>query len=193
MGIQIAAFNHILTQHPAVRVGLATHAGRRVAVQLPPFHVAGMLTEHGWLVACEDEPEGTVRFHPSIALLRMAKRAQDISDIQLEGDIALATAVGHLLIRLRWSVAEDLSRLVGDAITQRAETVFSSLLGAQKRVAWQLAKSYTEYLTEEMPVLAGRRQVQSLFAAVDSLHQDASHLEKHLAQIKDAPPEQKKA
>ena len=53
MGIQIAAFNHLLNQHPAVRAELAAHAGRRIAVALPPLQVAGVLTDEGWLAACE--------------------------------------------------------------------------------------------------------------------------------------------
>ncbi|MCP1289244.1 sterol-binding protein [Chromobacterium sp. S0633] len=186
MGIQIAAFNHLLNQHPAVRAELAAHAGRRVAVALPPFHVAGVFTDDGWLAACEGEPEATVRLKHAVALAAAAGRDPALSDIQLEGDAELAAALGRLLGRLQWNAAEDLSRLVGDAAAQRAETLARGLLGFKGQVAWRLAANWVEHLREETPVLAGRRQVQGFVAAVDTLRDDAGRLEKRLARLQAA-------
>ena len=106
MGIQIAAFNHLLNQHPAVRAELAAHAGRRIAVALPPLQVAGVLTDEGWLAACEGEPEATVRLKHAAALAAVAGRDPALNDVQFSGDAELAAAVGRLLGRLQWNAAE---------------------------------------------------------------------------------------
>ncbi|MCD5360409.1 ubiquinone biosynthesis accessory factor UbiJ [Chromobacterium aquaticum] len=186
MGIQIAAFNHLLNQHPAVRAELAAHAGRRIAVALPPLQVAGVLTDEGWLAACEGEPEATVRLKHAAALAAVAGRDPALNDVQFSGDAELATAVGRLLGRLQWNAAEDLSRLVGDTAAQRAETLARGLLGFKGQVAWRLAANWVEHLREETPVLASRRLVQGFIAEVDALRDDAGRLEKRLARLRAA-------
>ncbi|VEB40971.1 Probable ubiquinone biosynthesis protein UbiB [Chromobacterium violaceum] len=143
MAIQIAAFNHLLNQHPARRAELAAHAGRRVAIALPPLHVAGVITEEGWLAACDGEPEARLKLRHGAVLSHLSGQAPQLSDIALEGDAELASAVGRIVGQLHWHASEDLSRVFGDVAAQRMESLARGLFGfkASWLSAWPTAGS----------------------------------------------------
>lgn len=183
MGIQTAAFNHLLNQHPAVRAELAAHAGRRIAIVLPPLSVRGVVTEEGWLAGGEGEAEATIRLKHAAALAAASGRDPALSDVSLEGDAALASAIGALVSRLRWHASEDVSRLVGDAAAQRLENLARGALGFKAQLAWRLAENWVEHLREEAPLVAGKRQVAGFVDGVDRLRDDAERLEKRLARL----------
>nr|WP_294866907.1 sterol-binding protein [uncultured Pseudogulbenkiania sp.] len=186
MKLQIAAFNHVLNQHPAVRDELARFSGRRVSIQLPPLAVSGVFTEDGWLAACEGEPEAVIRLKHSVALATLSGRQPDLADVTLEGDTDLATAVARLVGGLKWDAAEDLSRVVGDVAASRLEKLARGVLGVKGEIAWRLAENWIEHLREEAPLLAKKPQVDTFVHAVDTLRDDAARLEKRLAALEAA-------
>lgn len=186
MKLQIAAFNHVLNQHPVVRDELARFSGRRVAIALPPLAVSGVITEAGWLAACEGEPEAMIRLKHGVALVALSGRQPDLTDIALEGDAELATAVARLVGGLSWDAAEDLSRVVGDVAASRLEKLARGVLGVKGEIAWRLAENWLEHLREEVPMLAKKPQVDGFVQAVDTLRDDAARLEKRLAALEAA-------
>lgn len=183
MRIQIAVFNHLLNQQPAVRAALAAHAGRRVGVVLAPLTVRGVITEEGWLAACEGEPEATIRLQHAAALAAVSGRDPALSDVSLEGDAELAAAIGRLIARLRWDAGEDLSRVMGDVAANRLQRVARASLGFKGEIAWRLLENWVEHLREEAPMLASRQAVGSYLRAVDSLRDDVARSEKRLARL----------
>ncbi|UTH75070.1 SCP2 domain-containing protein [Chromobacterium sp. IIBBL 290-4] len=186
MALTIAAFNHLLNQHPARRAELALHVGRRVAIALPPLHVAGVITEEGWLAACEGEPEARLKLRHGAVLAHLSGQDLQMSDIALEGDSELASALGRIVGQLQWHASEDLSRVFGDVAAQRMETLARGLFGFKGQLAFRLADGWIEHLREEAPLLAGRNQVHGFVAGVDSLRDDAGRLEKRLARLEAA-------
>ncbi|WP_199102018.1 SCP2 domain-containing protein [Aquitalea sp. ASV11] len=186
MRIQIAVFNHLLNQQPAVRAELAAHAGRRLGVVLAPMTVRGVVTEEGWLAACEGEPEATIRLSHAAALAAASGRDPALNEVTLEGDAELAAAVGRLLARLRWDAGEDLSRLVGDVAANRLQRVARASLGFKGEIAWRLLENWVEHLREEAPMLASRQAVGGFVAAVDGLRDDVARSEKRLARLEAA-------
>ncbi|KZE30051.1 ubiquinone biosynthesis protein UbiJ [Crenobacter luteus] len=186
MRITIAVFNHLINQHPALRAELAHRAGRRVAVRLPPLAVEGVITDEGWLAACEGEPEATVRLKPGAALSTLTGREPALSDVLLEGDAELAGHVARVIARMKWDAAEDASRLVGDAAAHRLEGVVKSALGLKGAVGWRLAENWFEHLREEAPLLAKKHDVNRFVAAVDTLRDDVERCDKRLARLEAA-------
>ncbi|MDF0604693.1 sterol-binding protein [Neisseriaceae bacterium TC5R-5] len=183
MALSLAAFNHLLKQHPAVRAELVGHAGRRLAIVLPPFKLAGVITDAGWLAACVGEPEATIQLKHHAALVAIRGGEPALSDITLSGDVELAAALGRLLTRLQWDAAEDLSRLIGDIPAQRVENLARGLLGIKGQIAWRLAENWLEHLREEAPLLAKQPGVQQFVQQVDVLRDDVSRFEKRLARL----------
>ncbi|OHX13955.1 ubiquinone biosynthesis accessory factor UbiJ [Chromobacterium sphagni] len=186
MAIQIAAFNHLLNQHPARRAELAAHVGRRVAIVLPPLEVAGVITDDGWLAACAGEPEARLRLRHGALLSQLSGQPPQLADIALEGDTELATALGRIVGQLHWHAGEDLSRVFGDVAAQRIETLARGLFGFKGQLAFRLAENWVEHLREEAPVLASRHLVGRFVAEVDHLRDDAGRLDKRLARLEAA-------
>lgn len=186
MAIQIAAFNHLLNQHPARRAELARFAGRRVAIALPPLHVAGVVTDEGWLAACEGEPEARLRLRHGVLFSHLSGQAPQLADIALEGDAELAAALGRIIGQLQWHAGEDLSRLLGDVAAQRIETLARGLFGFKGQLAFRLADNWIEHLREDGAMLAGRHRVGRFVAEVDQLRDGADRLDKRLARLEAA-------
>ncbi|MBA4709018.1 ubiquinone biosynthesis accessory factor UbiJ [Aquitalea aquatica] len=186
MRIQIAVFNHLLNQQPAVRAELAAHVGRRVGIVLAPLTVRGVITDEGWLAACAGEPEATIRLQHAAALAAVSGRDPALSDVSLEGDTELAAAIGRLIARLRWDAGEDLSRVMGDVAANRLQRVARASLGFKGEIAWRLLENWVEHLREEAPMLASRQAVASYLRAVDSLRDDVARSEKRLARLEAA-------
>jgi ubiquinone biosynthesis protein UbiJ len=117
-------------------------------------------------------------------LLRMA--AQDDNawrDIVIDGDTALAGAVHHLWRHLRWDAEEDLSRVFGDIAAHRIADS-ARTLGQWARISGDnLARSFSEYVTEERPVVAATSEIAHFAADVDRLRDDLARLEKRVAQL----------
>lgn len=183
MRVQIAAFNHLLNQHPGVRADFAKYAGRRVAVHLPPLSVAGVITEQGWLAMCEGEPEAVLRLKHGVAIAALTGRDPVLSDVLLEGDVELASQVGRLLGKLKWDAAEDLSRVVGDVAANRLEGWVRGVFGLKGQVAWRLAESWLEHIREEAPLLAKKNGVGQYVSEVDKLRDDVERFEKRLERL----------
>ncbi|AXK40790.1 ubiquinone biosynthesis accessory factor UbiJ [Crenobacter cavernae] len=186
MRLSIAVFNHLINQHPVLRAELATRAGRRVAVRLPPLSVEGVITEEGWLAACEGEPEATVRLKHGAAISTLTGREPALSDVLLEGDAELASLVARVIAKLKWDATEDASRLVGDAAAHRLETVVKGVLGFKGAVGWRLAENWLEHLREEAPLLAKKHDVNRFVAEVDALRDDIERCDKRLARLEAA-------
>lgn len=189
MTAMLALFNHLLAQHPSVRAGLAQLAGRRVALELPPVTIAGVVTGDGWLAATSGEPECRVRVSPAAALaLQFAGRAPAFADLAFAGDTELAQRFAGLTGRLRWLPVEDLSRLVGDVAAARLETAARRTLAGGRDSAARLADSLAEYWRDEVALVARRQEVEAFVAAVDGLRDDAERLEKRLVRLESCGP-----
>lgn len=179
----LAFFNHVLNQHPVVRAELAQFAGRRVALSLPPLTLSGVVTDDGCLAYSVGEPEATVRVKPVAALLAQAGRTPSFSDLDLLGDVALAQCFGRLVGRLRWFPVEDLSDWVGDIAAHRIEGWVRRAVGFKGAVAMRTLDSGIEYLRDEAPLMAHKRDVKQFVEAVDILRDDVARLEKRLARL----------
>lgn len=183
MRLRIAAFNHLLNQHPAIRADLALYAGRRIGIVLPPLDVQGVITDDGWLAACDGAPEAILRLKHGVALAQVSGRAPDLADVQLEGDSDLAANVGRIVRQLRWDATEDLSRVVGDVAAQRVQGMLRGLLGIKGEIGGRLLGNWLEHLREESPLLARKDSVEQFVLAVDTLRDDSERLEKRLARL----------
>lgn len=183
MRIRVAAFNHLLNQHPAQRAELAQFTGRRIGIVLPPLDVHGVVTEEGWLAVCEGEAEATLRLKHGVALAQLSGRVPDLADVLLEGDTELAANVGRIVRQLKWDATEDLSRVVGDIAAQRLQGFARGLFGIKGEIGGRLLDNWLEHLREESPLLARKDGVEQFVRAVDTLRDDAERLEKRLAHL----------
>lgn len=184
--LTLAVFNHLLGQQPELRAELARWHGRRVAVALAPFTVAGVVTDEGYLARCPGEPEATVRLGHGLVLASLAGGTPDMREVKTSGDAALAGAVLAVLTRLSWDAEEDASRVLGDAAAHRLGRLVRRAFGLKGEIGGRLLEGWVEHLRDEAPLIAHRRDVERFVADVDALRDDAERLAKRLARLETA-------
>jgi len=180
-----APLNHLLRANAWARESLKPHAGKTVCVRCLPFSASLVVLESGEVAPAPAgvAPDATLTVTPGL-LLRMATRDDSAwRDIAIDGDTALAGAVHHLWRHLRWDAEEDLSRVFGDVAAHRMADS-ARALGHWARISGEnLARSFTEYVTEERPSVAATHDIRRFAADVDLLRDDLARLEKRIARL----------
>lgn len=180
-----APLNHLLRANAWARESLKPHAGKTVCVRCLPFSASLVVLDSGAVAPAPAGvvPDATLTVTPGL-LLRMATRDDTAwRDIIIDGDTALAGAVHHLWRHLRWDAEEDLSRMFGDIAAHRMADS-ARALGEWARMSGEhLARSFTEYVTEERPSVAAANDIKRFAADVDLLRDDLARLEKRIARL----------
>lgn len=164
---------------------LRPFAAKVVRVDCFPLTLLLGITDAGDAMAAVPEmmPDVTIRLTPGVMLRLAARDASAWSDIAVEGDPSLAAALNHIARNIRWDVEEDLSRVFGDIAAHRMVETGRKLDNWGRQGADNLARSFTEYWTEEQPLIAGRSDVEQFNRDVDALRDDLARLEKRIEQV----------
>jgi ubiquinone biosynthesis protein UbiJ len=181
-----AAINHLLDAEPWARAQLVPHANKTLHVVFQPFTIRLAVAPNGSVSrATPTAPADTTVTLPYSAVTRMLAGGSDavLRDMHLEGDAEFAQAVSLLVKNLRWDVEEDLSKVVGDAVSHRAVSVGRRVTGELKRTQERVAANVSEYLLDENPQLVRPRAVQTLADGVRELRDDLARLEKRLDRL----------
>jgi len=180
-----APLNHLLRANAWARDSLKAHAGKTACVRCLPFSASLVILESGEVAPAPAGavPDATLTVTPGL-LLRMAARDDTAwRDIAIDGDTVLAGAVHHLWRHLRWDAEEDLSRVFGDIAAHRMADS-ARALGQWARISGEnLARSFTEYVTEERPSVAATHDIRRFAADVDLLRDDLARLEKRITRL----------
>lgn len=180
-----APINHVLRANSWALERLRPHAGRVACFDNGPFSVMMEVTASGEIAdaARDATPDVTVRATPGLTLRIVARDAAAWSEARVEGDAAFAAAIHHVISNLRWDVEEDLSRVVGDIAAHRIVTTGRKLDQWGRQSADNLARSFTEYWTEEQPLIAGKHEVEAFVRDVDVLRDDLARVEKRVERL----------
>jgi ubiquinone biosynthesis protein UbiJ len=125
-------------------------------------------------------PDVTLRLTPGVMLRLAVRDAAALNDIAVEGDPQLAAALNAIARNLRWDVEEDLSRVFGDIAAHRMVETGRTLDRWARQGADNLARSFSEYWTQEQPLIASRNDIEQFNREVDALRDDLARLEKRL-------------
>ena len=179
----ILALNHLLNAEAWARDKLKPHAGQCVEFRSPPLpalHLAILDTGLLGSAAEDAAPNLVVTIGP--AALPAFLRGEDalLREIGIEGNADLAGTVQYLFRHLRWDVAEDLSKVFGDALAERMVTEGKRFAAWNRETAEKLAQNFAEYWTEEQSLLARPAEVRQFLADADQLRDDLARLEKRI-------------
>ena len=180
-----AAFNHLLQQQPGGRERLERHGGKTLSVNLPPLLLL-LSIDHGGMVAAAEagtQPDATLGVSPLALFHVLSSRPVPQDLVHAAGDSTLAVDFGNVMQGLRWDAEEDLSKVFGDVLAHRIAGTGMRLAGLQRRGVEDLLANFTEYWTEERPLLAKPSHVARFIADVDRLRDDAERLEKRLERL----------
>ncbi|MDZ7839954.1 MAG: SCP2 sterol-binding domain-containing protein [Gammaproteobacteria bacterium] len=109
------------------------------------------------------------------------------SGIKIEGDIGLAQRFTGILRRLDIDWEEWASRYVGDVLAYRAGRFAEEFRGWARHGSRQFRQDVSEYLQEELRVLAPRERVTRLMNDVDTTRSDVERLEQRIRRLRRAP------
>ncbi len=175
--------NHLLAQSGWALPRLAKFGGKSVCFRLPLFSLNCTIQNDGSLLATDATADATCVIPPAL-LPRLALQDESaLEQIEHFGDVALVEEIIFLARNLRWDAADDLSRVTGDVA---AERIVRFAAGAHRQFtqnALHLSQALAEYWTEERPLIATPRQIDTLKTGVDKLRQALTVLEQRINQL----------
>ena len=183
--VPVSFINHLLRGASWAREELRRFAGRTARFDTVPFAFSLTVLETGEVAAAVPgtAPAVTIQLTPGL-MLRLAARDETAwREIEVSGDTDFAAAINHLVRNLRWDVEEDLSRVFGDIAAHRMAETGRSFRRWGEQALDNTGRSFTEYWTEEQPLIAGGRDLETFNRAVDRLRDDAARLEKRIEQL----------
>jgi ubiquinone biosynthesis accessory factor UbiJ len=111
--------NHVLQGEPEAMARLKRHAGKRIRGSWRSFGLQPRITPVGLLEVLEAGDTTA----PDLVLVATQNELVDLAQhmaggqspkLRIEGDVQLAAEIGWLAQHVRWDMAEDLSRVVGE-------------------------------------------------------------------------------
>src|SRR5258707_10442937 len=184
----LAALNHFLQQQPWATERLRAFAGQCVEFRCPPFPDLRLaITDKGLLDRARAETASAlvVKLTPGALPFLLARDETARKRVEIEGSADLAGAVDYLFRHLGWDFEEDLSRVFGDIVAHRLASGGKALAAWQGDTPLRLAESFSEYLTEDQPLLARPADVEKFCRKVDTLRDDVARLEKRIERLSD--------
>lgn len=186
--IVLPALNRVLRSNDWALQKLRAHAGKLARIECGPVVAAVEVQPTGELERplAPGEPHVVIRVLPG-AVVRLALRDETAwSEVAIEGDSELATALHQVWQQLDWGLEEDLSRLFGDIVAHRMVTAGHDMRTAAAQAVDGAIRNLAEYWTEERPVVAVRRDIDAYVREVDALRDDVARLEKRVNALQGA-------
>jgi ubiquinone biosynthesis protein UbiJ len=177
-----AAANHLLRAAAWARAELRLHAGKTARFELVPAGFSLTVLDTGEVVAAAPDAGAavTLRLTPGL-MLRLAARDESAwREVDAAGDTDFAATIGQLARHLRWDFEEDLSRVFGDIAAHRMAETARELRRWGGRSAEGIARSFTEYWTEERPLIVSAPELEQFHRDVDTLRDDVARFEKRI-------------
>ncbi|MGH8750653.1 MAG: ubiquinone biosynthesis accessory factor UbiJ, partial [Burkholderiales bacterium] len=180
-----ALLNHLLRGASWARERLQAHAGKTARFLLPPFVFSLSITDSGETKTAGNDAAIAAQFTLTLPLLPRLLMHDEAAykEITIEGDTDFAGAIAYVARNLRWDAAEDLSRYTGDIAAERMVRAAQGLRLWGQQSFDSLARAFSEYWTEEQPLIAKTIHVRQFVADVDALRDDVERLEKRLQKI----------
>ncbi|AKM31203.1 sterol-binding protein [Pandoraea faecigallinarum] len=181
-----ATVNHLLAREPWARDRLRHHIGASARLAMAAIDLRLRVGEDGYLAAAgADYPCDVSISVPPAALADFAGGGQAavMRHVKIEGDAEFANTVSYLAQHLRWEVAEDLSKVIGDAAAHRVTETGKAAVAGARRTGGTLARTLTDYLVQENPMLVARPRLDAMRADIGTLRDDLARLEKRLEKL----------
>jgi ubiquinone biosynthesis protein UbiJ len=186
--------NHLLASEPWARARLQNHAGKIACFDLQAFSLCCKVSADGQLESAPENsadtpvnvtntPNVTIRLKLSDLPLLAQHREKAFSYVKIEGDADFANTISYLSEHLRWEVAEDLSKVVGDVAAVRMLDTAQAMIASAKKTQQAVHENLAEYFLEENPMLVRPAAVQALGAQVTQLRDDVERFMKRLEKL----------
>ena len=188
----LRGFNHVMRQHAWARDRFAPFAGQtvRIIVNTPLGEVAAsaLIAADGTFQAADvvSAPAVTLTARaPLDAFVAAAAggTAAAMQHLRIEGDAALASAIGQVAPHLRWDAEDDLARIVGDVTARRLTRFFDRARDGMRDWRMRTESTAVQYLLHENPQLVSKPMLDDFRGAVRILRDDLERLNKRIERL----------
>jgi len=186
-GAAVRVLNRLLEREASARDQLRAHAGRTAKFELPPFSVLLGIDDAGRFRTAAGEPDVSIAIDPLQVPAAVFDPSAVMRNVRLSGDADFAQTLSTVLQRLRPEPEEELARFVGDAAAVRIVGLMRAAMATAADGAGRLARSATDYLVAENPMLVTRIEADAFARDVSTLRDTVERLDKRLALLEARP------
>jgi ubiquinone biosynthesis protein UbiJ len=187
-GAAVRVLNRLLEREGSARETLRSYAGRTARFELPPFSILLGIDDDGRFRTSGGTPAVTITVAATSVPAAVFDPAALMRNVKLDGDADFAQTLSQVLHRLRPEPEEELARFVGDAAAVRIVATLRAAAATAVDSAGRLARSATDYLVAENPMLVTRTQADEHARAVAELRDAVERLDKRLALLEARRP-----
>jgi ubiquinone biosynthesis protein UbiJ len=180
-GAAVRILNRLLEREASAREQLIAQAGRTARFELPPFSILLGIDAEGRFRTSTSTPDVTITVSPTSVPAAVFDPNALMRNVKLAGDADFAQTLSQVLQRLRPEPEEELARFVGDAAAVRIVGALRATAAAVLDGAGRLARSATDYLVAENPMLVTRTQAEEFSRTVTEVRDAVERLDKRLA------------
>lgn len=178
------SLNHVLLQTPGAAGLLGQHAGNCVRLDLGFAQLDFLITAEGqFSEAPNATPDATLRATSHVLLQLPFLGRQALRHAEYSGDPALLQTLDQVFREVRWDIEAELAPLMGDIAAHRIAHAAQRATQTLRQAVQALQTSSSEYIVEEIALLARKSDVARFCAQVDTLVDDTARLEARLAQL----------
>lgn len=174
--------NRILRAEPWASGQLAPHAGGLFTIELGPLCLRFGINLEGLL--CTDQlsvgQTSSVTIRLSSAAL-FSSGPQRLKHVKIQGDAALAHALGEVAQKIRIDPEQALASIVGNIAARRINQIFQLALEALREQATRIAANLVEFAVYEDPVILGNPLFEDLRSETRILRDQIERLSKRIA------------
>lgn len=180
-----AALNHLLAQEDWARARLMPHAGKVACFDTGIVAVRLAVAADGLVQGADADVVAavTIRMRPADLPLILQDRTRAFSYVKIEGDADFANTISQVSQSLRWEVADDLGKLVGDVAAHRIVEGAGATAAAVRSTQQKLMENMAEYLLDEKPMLIRPQAVADFTGDVTRLRDDVERLAKRIERL----------
>lgn len=174
---------HLFHQNEWLKKELFTHKSKSILFDVGPIQYAFIINENGEPEYKEQletyDAEIKLSLASAIDLMRGNKKAQ----IEIKGDIELATTISQLIKEIEWDYEDDLSQVIGDIPAHHLVQFGKQVIKRTKETSFNILDTFAEYWLEEKPLIAKKRLIEKFNKEVDTLRFDVERLEIRLKKL----------
>lgn len=180
------SLNHLLQQTPGAAQRLAQHAGKCMRIDLGFAQADLLIGAEGQFQETQGAtPDATVRGTSNVLMQLPLMGRQALRHAQYSGDPALLQTLDQVFLALRWDIEAELAPWLGDILAHRLAHDAQRASQGLRHAAQAMQTSSSEYIVEEIALLARKSDVAHFCAQVDTLADDTARIEARLARLED--------
>lgn len=183
----IPGLNRLLNRSPGATEQLRHHAGQVVRFDTGFKQWDVQIADDGALrETVTESPDALINLPPSLLARLPFSGRNALRDADFRGDPALLHTLDKVFGDLSWDVEADLAPLIGESAAHRAMTTGRDVLRTVRHAAVSLQGNVSEYIVEEIELMARKVDVNRFNQEVDALVDEVARLEARIRRL-DAP------